>query len=157
MVDISVPQHFGDFQGKPFSVLVSEARKNHLSTVDFTPRNAETYEQVKQRAAELFSHVCSVESEREHTKPIVSPLLSKYAGERTGPVPVTSHVLVSTHGGVVRSLLDHFETDFGCRLPGDGRLTTPNTALSSFVVTTSNGKCTSIVCLCVHDKTHLSS
>ena len=67
----------------------------------------------------------------------------------------TAHVLVVTHGGVIRVLLHYFET-LGCSLLGNALKTSPNTGLSSFIVRIdASGVCISLDCLCLHCSDHL--
>lgn len=67
----------------------------------------------------------------------------------------TAHVLAVTHGGIIRMLLQHFET-LGCSLLGNATRTSPNTGLSSFVVKIdASGVCISLDCLCMHCNDHL--
>ena len=149
-------QNFGDFQGKPYSLFIEEAKKNNLSNFEYTPCNAESRQNVQERAVEFFNYVCTVESEREAAKPVVSSLLGQYSTEETKGMTAMSHVLVTSHGGALSTLLEHFATHYCCKMPADCRRTSPNTGLSLFLVTVSKGVCSSIVCLCLHDKTHLN-
>lgn len=84
-----------------------------------------------------------------------SPLLEQHADKVAGLGAVTGHVLVVTHGGIVRALLEYFKMQLDCQLPGDASVTTPNTGLSSFVVSLHGDKCSAIVCLLLHDEVHL--
>ena len=153
---VFVLQNFGDFQGMPFSLLLEEAKKNHLTPFEFTPNNGESRKKLTERTVEFFNHVCTVESERKAVGPVVSLLLGQYSNKETRGVTAMSHVLVTSHGGALSTLLEHLETQHCCKMSGDCRRTTPNTGLSSFVVSVSKGVCSSVVCLCFHDKTHLS-
>ena len=148
-------QHFGDAQGKPLFELVNAARRHHLSPVQYTPPNGEKLEHLQQRAKEFFLDLCKAEAKRETSGTFSSPLLEQHADKLTRLGTVTGHVLVATHGGVVRALLEYFERQFDCKLPGDASVTTPNTGLSSFVVSLNGDKCSSMLCLWLHDKGHL--
>ena len=82
----------------------------------------------------------------QSTKPSPSP-----------PLP-SSHTLMVAHGGLINALMSHMCRTFSeCDLPSGGR-TTPNTAVSSFLVvmeTEPKIKCVSVTTLCMHDTSHL--
>ena len=72
------------------------------------------------------------------------------------PLP-SSHTLVVSHGGLIHAVMSHMCRTFECDLPSGGR-TTPNTAVSSFLVvmeTKPKIKCVSVTALCMHDTSHL--
>lgn len=70
-------------------------------------------------------------------------------------------VLVVSHGGLLKELVNHFIEDFHCKVPGgkDHALRIcPNTGISRFMVTLSDdGQPPAITCLLIHDKEHLST
>ena len=118
----------------------------------------ETRQELKDRIVDFFNYVCTVESKREAAGPVNSLLLQQNSSKQITGVTPTSHVLVASHGGALSSLFKHFETDYSCRLPGDcSKKITPNTALSLFIVHVSvrTNLCTNLVCLCMHNNTHL--
>ena len=155
-IRINSVQNFGDFQGKPYSLFIEEAKKNNLSVFEYTPHNAESRQNMRDRAVDFFNHVCTVESKRDTDKPVFSSLFELYSTEETKGMKPMSHVLVISHAGTLITLLEHFTVQFCCKMPSNCKRTSPNTGLSSFLVSVSQGVCSSVVCLCLHDKAHLN-
>ena len=107
------------------------------------------------RTVQFFNSVCS-EVKEYSDKPSL-PLITKseFIDDcAEGQYPI-ANVFVAAHGGVVRMHLMYFES-LRCRINASTTRATPNTALSSFLVSIDeDGKCCDVVCLRLHDDSHV--
>ncbi len=106
------------------------------------------------RTVRFFDDVCSTVA--KSTTPTSPVIKTELIGDRElGPPSPQAHVLVACHGGVVRMHLMYFESR-RYYIPGSTTRATPNTAVSSFVVTIDEeGKCCDVVCVRLHDNSHV--
>ena len=128
---------FGPAEGKSLDELKALAAKNgyppsHLS--QFTPEGGETLQQVSQRVIDFFT--------------------SRVIKE----VSNGSHVLIVSHGGVIREIIKYLKHSLKCEFPKGSAPTiiTPNTSLNEFKIVYDNEKLISAECLKLHDIQHLS-
>lgn len=124
------------------------------------PDSVETIEQFMDRTVSFFNEICSTIAKSAQTTPppsssIKSLLLDENEGAEP-PEPV-AHVLVAAHGGVVRMHLMYFESR-RFYIPGSSTRASPNTAISSFLVTLDKeGNLFDAKCLRLHDNSHVTT
>ena len=75
--------------------------------------------------------------------------------------PFVADVLVLSHGGFIRELLNHFTQDLGCLVMGGNKLflqSPMNTAISKFTITlpASSADKPTLTCLMINDQDHLA-
>lgn len=128
---------YGNLEGKSVDVLRDEAKKagfDHRTYGAFTPKGAESLTEVKDRVQSFLNHL-------------------------TGVVRPGQHVLVVTHGGVIREFIRNFRDRLRCDLSEKEPLkVTPNTGVNVFrICYNPSGKLLIADCLKMHDVTHLES
>ena len=151
-------QGFGDFEGRTLAEFREKSKPVHVPLYLRSPPTVETVEDFMTRTVSFFNDVCStVAKSTTPTSPVIdSKIISDYGRPLQLSDP-TAHVLVAAHGGVVRMHLMYFET-LGCRIDGSTTRSTPNTALTSFLVSVDkDGKCCGLECLCLHDNSHITN
>lgn len=149
-------QCFGDLEGKEQWQLQKAARKAKQPLPEFTPTGGETVTQVEQRAAGFFAELCSTiflkvggkqsEMTSEHKAQSEVPQSLDSSGGDKGDISDMNapsadehnHVLLVAHGGLIRTMIQHFASKFGCDLNshlGRSHLRPcPNTGVSRFTV-----------------------
>jgi len=128
---------YGNLEGKSVDVLKEEATKagyDYRTYGAFTPLGAESLAEVKERVQSFLNHL-------------------------TGVVQPGQHVLVVTHGGVIREFIRNFRDKMRCDLTEMEPLkVTPNTGVNVFrICYKPNGKLLVAECLKMHDVAHLDS
>jgi broad specificity phosphatase PhoE len=143
---------FGCLEGLPVSELVAAAGRAQVRVGEYTPRGGETLEAVDHRLAAFLAELFRTISEMELTEPL--PLLPGSLLSAALPLPLW-HVLLVSHGGTIHSLCERLREAHGCQLlPRNAP--TPNTALSSFLITL-RGNCSHHAhTLTAHNTHHLS-
>jgi broad specificity phosphatase PhoE len=127
---------FGPFEGKTLDQLKQFAAKEGFPSSklsEFTPIGGESLPQVNQRVKNFLN----------------DRLLKS--------VSIGSHVLVVSHGGVIREMMRYFRDELKCDFKDKSPLTiTPNTSVNQFKLFHNNIKLISVECLKLHDISHLS-
>lgn len=180
----TVPQAFGTLEGQPLSSLVQAASSAGVSVREFTPPGGESLPAVGSRVAAFLSDLLRSVSAATHLsvvhltadglssfphsrvvsagdKPclpvrdgtILSSHLKSSSAAPPPPLP-HYHVLVVSHGGAMHCLLEQLRAAHGC-LPHRSS-STPNTGVTSLLLTVRDRHCHSVHTLTAHDATHLS-
>lgn len=64
------------------------------------------------------------------------------------------HVVLVTHGGVIHAVCEQFRKRHGCQLP-ERRNETPNTSITSFLLTLQDDCCLAVHTLTAHNTQHI--
>jgi len=127
---------FGPIEGQSLDQLKQLAAKQGFPSSklsEFTPNGGESLPQVKNRVIQFFNN-CVIKS-----------------------VENSCHVLIVTHGGVIRETMRYFRDELKCDFNGLNPLViTPNTSLNEFKLFYNNERLVSAQCLKLHDINHLS-
>jgi broad specificity phosphatase PhoE len=119
-------------EGKPQWKLQKAARKAKLLLPDFTPPGGETVAQVEHRCSTFFSDLCSTMFEQ------CMQQQSTTAGYKEVELAdEQNHVLLVSHGGLIRCMLQQFVSKFGCDMQAHQQSylrVCPNTGVSRFIV-----------------------
>lgn len=144
----------------------------------FTPKEAETLQEVKKRATEFLnsiideigsSHInnCFGHTQNDNctSSEIIDDLIQSSEHEMLEEQKQQSqlaNVLIVTHGGVIRQLLLYFVDDLASEFPSGSnrqlRFISPNTGLSKFkIFINEETKLPEFVkCICLHSTEHLA-
>lgn len=164
---------WGVFQGKSYAEL--KAAKGAKTIEEFTPEGAESMKQFSQRARTFLSLLCKkfITSCKEN-KTIPSHSHGDKQEATTGSNSVleetnddnSNHVvLVVTHGGFIRELIQLFRAEFNCKFPEtQDHLPlniSPNTGVCKFSITNpvpgrGSSRRKEAVCTLLHDAQHLT-
>ncbi len=137
----------------PLADFRSRALPHSLPLYLRSPPTVESIEIFMERTVRFFDDVCTtVAKSATPSVPINTTLINNDVSMGTAPV---ANVLVAAHGGVIRMHLMYFESQ-RYYIPGSTTRATPNTALSTFMVTVDeDGKCLDVACFHLHDNSHI--
>lgn len=168
-------QAFGCLEGQPVSELVEAARRARVKVRQYTPIGGESLEEVDSRLHDFLKSVLryildimynyyvvylllsplSDISKLEHSKPVPLKEGSLLASSPAPLPPPQWHVLLVGHGGALYSLCEQLRRMPGCELPLHNS-STPNAALTSFLLTLHGQCCHSVKTLTANNTEHLS-
>lgn len=162
-------------EGVSKQVFTQMATNNSMKPSVFTPKGAETLDEVKKRATEfLISIICEIGSSHTNScccrvqngnctrSEIMNDLQSsEHEVLEEQKQSHLANVLVVSHGGVIRQLLLYFVDNLTSEFPsGSNRkvgFVSPNTGLSKFkIYLNEQTKLPEFVkCICLHNTEHL--
>ena len=154
---ISHFQTLGEFNGQPYTEFREKSKPDYAPIYLRSHPTAERIEDFMGRVVSFFNDVCSIVAKSTTpTSPVIqSKIVTDYHWPLQPPEP-TAHVLIATHGSVVRMHLMYLE-GLGCKIDDSTTRSTPYTSVNSFLVSVDKGgKCCDLKCLCVHDNSHIT-
>lgn len=170
---------WGVFQGKSYAEL--KVAKGTKTIEEFTPEGAESMKQFSQRSKTFLSQLC-VKFTTTETKTVHkamsdhdrNKMLEDKKETTTGSDSTLEQhnddtnknvVLVVTHGGFIRELIQHLRAEFNCKFPENKDRhplsISPNTGVCKFSIThpvpgKSSSRRKEAVCTLLHDAQHLT-
>ena len=133
----------------------SKALPQNLPLYMRSPDTVESCETFMARTVRFFNDVCSTIT--KSTTPSIPTIKTNLINddELLTAAPL-ANVFVAAHGGVIRMHLMYFESE-RYYIPGSTTRSTPNTALSTFMVTINeDGECLDVFCIRLHDNSHIT-
>ncbi|XP_054159106.1 probable fructose-2,6-bisphosphatase TIGAR A [Oppia nitens] len=129
---------FGTIEGNSLDHLKAVAKEHGFPPKplpEFTPEGGESLEDVSRRVVDFLNN----------------HLLKMVSNESNG-----SHILIVSHGGVIRQIMKYFKNDLNCDFNGlNPNIITPNTSVNEFKLFYDNNHLISAECLNLHDIKHL--
>ena len=170
-------QCYGVAEGVSRKTFIQMAANNSMKPSVFTPKGAETLQEVKARGTEFLksvieeigrSHINSCSGHTQTDSCISSDIIDELQSsgcemlEKQKQPSQLANVLIVSHGGVIRQLLRYFVDDLQSEFPiGANRhvsIVSPNTGISKLKISINEEtKLPEFVeCICLHSTEHLA-
>jgi len=168
-------QCYGVAEGVSRKTFIQMAANNSMKPSVFTPKGAETLQEVKARGTEFLksiieeigrSHSCFGHTQTDSciSSDIIDDLQSSGCEmlEKQKQPSQLANVLIVSHGGVIRQLLRYFVDDLQSEFPSGANrhlsIVSPNTGISKLkIFINEETKLPEFVkCICLHSTEHLA-
>ena len=157
---------------QPSEQVTDQLLSDSDSREEFVPINSSTLASVQDRELDVSAKVPRAASIYSCPNVSLSPLfghrlpsMSSISSGRNSfddgelSAPIIADVLLVSHGGLLKEFTSYFMQTLECKIPGGKRLSmqiSPNTGISKFIVTLTDGGLPRVTCSLFHHKEHLN-
>ncbi|CAG0898006.1 unnamed protein product [Darwinula stevensoni] len=128
--DILRERNFGELEGKTWEEVKNLAAARKEDITKFTRERIESVPAMKQRASTFINGVLQMMNKH------LNQMHGSHKPSRDGPLPPELHVIVFSHGGMIREMVSHIQDDLHCtNIPHIGKMgrgSCPNTGVTQF-------------------------